>query len=48
MALREDSVSAYINHYFVNIGEKLNKDLDPTSCSYDSVLGCRGTGFSFR
>ena len=47
MALTEDNVSTYINHYFVNIGEKLNKDLNPTSCSYDSVLGCRGTGFSF-
>ena len=44
----EDNVSTYINHYFVNIGEKLNNDLNPTSCSYDSVLGCRGTGFSFR
>ena len=47
MALTEDNVSTYINHYFVNIGEKLNKDLNPTPCSYDSVLGCIGTGFSF-
>ena len=32
----------------MNIGEKLNKELNPTSCSYDHVLSCRGTGFSFR
>ena len=48
MAFTEDNVSTYINHYFVNIGEKLNKDLNPTPCSFDNKLGCSGTGFSFR
>ena len=44
----EDKVSTYINHYFVNIGEKLNKELNAISCSYDRVLGCRDAGFLFH
>ena len=44
----ENKVSTYINHYFVNIGEKLNKELNAISCSYDRVLGCRGAGFLFH
>ena len=47
-AVMEDKVSTYINHYFVNIGEKLNKELNANSCSYDRVMGCRGAGFSFQ
>ena len=47
-AVMEDKVSTYINHYFVNIGEKLNKELNANSCSYDRVMGCRSAGFSFQ
>ena len=31
----------------INIGEKLNKDLNATSSTYDRELGCQGNGFTF-
>ena len=46
MVLMEDRVSAYINHYFVNVGETLNKELNPTSCSYDRLTGVSLSGDS--
>ena len=32
---------------FVNIGENLNKDLNPTFSTYNRELGCQGNGFTF-
>ena len=47
VVLCEENVSSYINQYFVNIGEKLNKDLNATSSTYNRELGCQGIGFTF-
>ena len=48
VVLSEENVSSYINEYFVNIGEKLNKDFNATSSTYDRELGCQGNGFTFN
>ena len=31
----------------MNIGENFNKDLNGTSSTYDTELGCQGNGFTF-
>ena len=47
VVLSEENVSSYINQYFVNIGEKLNKDLNAISSTYESELGYQGNDFIF-